>query len=220
MVFDELDESILERAAYQPGLVHRDAETDERGDNPRQLLPGSDGDDKLTAGVGRRGRSRRPESRSRPPTVSADSSPTSTLATGPWRSSSIDPWATIDPRSITATWSQIFSTSVRRWLFRNTVAPRSFKCKRTSRTSILPSGSSALVGSSRNTSWGRPTNACASPSRCCMPLDSSDTLRSPESARPTSVRRSVGVDRDPHQPAVEAQKLSARQPSGEAEVLG
>ena len=53
------------------------------------------------------------------------------------------------------------------------------------RTSWRPTGSSALVGSSKMTRSGSPTSATASPRRCCMPLEKVPTLSSRRSARPT-----------------------------------
>ena len=105
--------------------------------------------------------------------------------TSRWPSSSASvPDAATRPRSRMTTRSQTRSTSPIRWEFNSTATPRDRSASTMSRTSTRPSGSSALVGSSRTTRSGPVTSATASPRRCCMPLEKPPTRSPARSARP------------------------------------
>src|SRR6185437_13068931 len=77
-----------------------------------------------------------------------------------------------------------------RWVFKNTVAPRSRRSRMICRTSWRPTGSRALVGSSRTTRDGSPRRADPRPSRCCIPLENVPTLSSARVHSPTAWRAS------------------------------
>ena len=133
------------------------------------------------------------------------------------------PPATMRPASRIATRSQTSSTSLSRCELSSTATPRPRSSVSRSRTMRRPTGSSALVGSSRSRSRGDPTSACAIPSRCCIPLDIAPTLTSRASASPTSSSssaRSVGAARGLGQGLVELDQLVGAQPVGKAEQLG
>ena len=104
--------------------------------------------------------------------------------------------------------------------------PRAFSSRITSRTSRRPSGSSPEVGSSRNTSSGSPSSACASPMRCCMPLLYSRRQRSPGARAAAAARaapRSARSSARPRRPSSRPWKRSSSrplQPLVEGEVLG
>ena len=87
------------------------------------------------------------------------------------RRSSIGPSWTIRPRAMIATRSQASSTSERMCVFMNTVLPSARSCRIRSRISLRPIGSRPLIGSSRKTTRGSWTSACAIPIRCSMPFE-------------------------------------------------
>ena len=75
------------------------------------------------------------------------------------------PCATISPRWMTSRRSQVWLISERMWLESSTVwSPRSVRMS--SRISTICTGSRPLVGSSRMSSFGLWTSACATPTRC------------------------------------------------------
>src|SRR5688500_6594750 len=127
-------------------------------------------------------------------------------ATRTWVSSSPStssrlPLATTRPWSMIAMRSQTCSTSLSRWEFRKTAAPRSAAARTMARTSTRPTGSSAEVGSSRTTSAGSPRSAAPRPSRCCIPLENPPTRSPARSCKPTissasaaaALRRPLGM---------------------------
>ena len=69
-----------------------------------------------------------------------------------------------------ATRSQLFSTSDRMWLDRNTVAPSPTASRRVSKNVCWTSGSRPDVGSSRISSSGRCWRAMITPTFCLLPL--------------------------------------------------
>ena len=81
----------------------------------------------------------------------------------------IGPEATTAPREMTTRWSTVACTSWSRWLDRSTVPPRSAKSRSSPRIQAMPSGSRPFAGSSRISTSGRPTSACAIPRRCRIP---------------------------------------------------
>src|SRR5207248_3837563 len=87
------------------------------------------------------------------------------------RSSSTVPSATSWPFAITPTRSQVSSTSLSRWLDSRTVRPPCFSSLISARISIVPCGSSPLVGSSRIRRSGAFKSAAATPSRCFIPVE-------------------------------------------------
>ena len=70
-----------------------------------------------------------------------------------------------------SSWSATASTSISRWLESSTVPPRSAKSRSRPRIQRMPSGSRPLAGSSRISTSGSPSSACASPSRWRMPSE-------------------------------------------------
>src|SRR5262249_50170759 len=129
----------------------------------------------------RRGTSSRPASSY----VAVPSSVSISTPRGVARSAGV-PAATTRPASKIATRSQTSSTSLSRCEFSRTETPRRRSSSSNVRTVRRPTGSSALVGSSRRSSCGFPTSACAMPRRCCIPFDISSTCLLRASARPTS----------------------------------
>ena len=73
---------------------------------------------------------------------------------------------------------------------RNTVAPRSFSLRMTSRMASDEVGSSPAVGSSRNRICGLFTKDLATIRRCFMPLEYVSTLSLPRPSSPTRLRNS------------------------------
>ena len=82
------------------------------------------------------------------------------------------PSATTRPWSTITTWSASASASSIRCVVSSTATPSRRSASTSSHTRRRPCGSSPAVGSSRNTSSGRPTIAQASASRCCWPPES------------------------------------------------
>ncbi len=85
-----------------------------------------------------------------------------------------------------ATRSQVISTSLSICEFRKTAVPRWRRSWMISRTRRRPTGSSPEVGSSRMTSSGSFSSACARPMRCSMPFENWRSFCSACCARPTS----------------------------------
>ena len=81
------------------------------------------------------------------------------------------PWRMTLPRSTMATWSQVRSTSSRRWEDSMTVRPSSTRPRIMSRISCMPAGSRPFIGSSRMSSWGSPNRHAARPRRWRMPME-------------------------------------------------
>ena len=81
----------------------------------------------------------------------------------PASSSSRMPSATIRPLPMISRRSATASTSRSRWLESRTVPPRSAKSRSTPRIQRMPSGSRPLAGSSRISTSGSPSRACAEP---------------------------------------------------------
>ena len=77
------------------------------------------------------------------------------------------------------------SASERMWLLKKMVRPSSRSARISARTSRRPSGSSPDIGSSRNTTSGSLTSACARPSRCTMPFEYRRTARRRSAPMPT-----------------------------------
>ena len=80
-------------------------------------------------------------------------------------SSCSDPCATISPRWITSSRSQVWLISERMWLESSTVCSP-FSARIVARISTICTGSRPLVGSSRISSLGLCTSAWATPTRC------------------------------------------------------
>ena len=59
-----------------------------------------------------------------------------------------------------------------KWVVKMMLTPAERSCPISSQVACLACGSMPAVGSSRNTSSGRPMTAAASDSRCCCPPDS------------------------------------------------
>ncbi len=121
-----------------------------------------------------------------------------TIVPEPASSTDCRPWATIRPLPMITRWSATASISFSRCEESRTVPPRSAKSRSRPRIQRMPSGSSPLAGSSRISTSGSPSIACASPSRWRMPSEYWRTrLRAAERSRPTSVSNSStrdGVD--------------------------
>src|ERR1700722_979036 len=79
------------------------------------------------------------------------------------------PSATTRPRSITAIRSASSSASSRYWVVSSTVAPPATTPRMVSHTWLRARGSSPVVGSSRNSTWGSPTRLAARSRRRRMP---------------------------------------------------
>ena len=94
------------------------------------------------------------------------------------------------PRSMITTWSASSSASSSRWVVSRIVTPSALAARNRSQTRCRACGSSPAVGSSRNSSSGRPTSAIARLSRCTCPPDS----------RRTGVRATVGQAENVQQP--------------------
>src|SRR5690348_4569549 len=84
-------------------------------------------------------------------------------------SSSGVPSATIRPRSMIPTLSASWSASSRYWVVRKTVVPSSFSACTSSQIVLRLTGSSPVVGSSRNSTRGSWTRAAARSSRRFIP---------------------------------------------------
>ena len=141
------------------------------------------------------------------------------------RTSSRSPLATTRPWSMIATRSQTCSTSVRRWEFRNTAAPRSAAARTMPRTSTRPTGSSAEVGSSRTISAGSPSSAVAEPEallhalreladEVARPVGEADHPEAPRRRRPGGAPRGMPIEL-----GVERQHLARLEPRLVAEQL-
>ena len=131
------------------------------------------------------------------------------------------PSATSSPRSMIATRSQTCSTSLSRWVLRSTATPRRRSSTSSPRTVRRPAGSSALVGSSRSSSAGCPTSACAIPRRCCMPFDIVSMRRSRASVRPTSSSssaRSAAPPAGAGEPLMQREQLVGARPPGNGQL--
>ncbi len=89
-----------------------------------------------------------------------------------WVSSAGVPVATATPWSMITIRSASSSASARWWVVSTTVTPSRRSASINSHTTIRAWASIPAVGSSRNTSSGRPTTAQASARRCCWPPDS------------------------------------------------
>ena len=87
------------------------------------------------------------------------------------------------------------SASVSWWVVSTTVTPSRRSASINSHTTSRACASMPAVGSSRNTSSGRPTTAQASASRCCWPPDSRRYVVRAASVRPEGVQQPRRVQR-------------------------
>src|SRR6185312_12095062 len=129
--------------------------------------------------------SRGASSRVAPSIVRVPSSVSSSTPRGR-ESSAGTPAATTSPARRIATRSQTSSISESRCELSRTDTPRPRSSSSRTRTIRRPAGSSAEVGSSRTSTRGEPTSACAIPRRCCIPFDMPSTRRPRASERATS----------------------------------
>ena len=143
--------------------------------------------------------------------ASASASVARTSMPVPASSSSREPSATILPLPMISSWSATASTSISRWLESRTVPPRSAKSRSSPRIQRMPSGSRPLAGSSRISTSGSPSSACASPSRWRMPSEYCRTrLPAAHLSSPTSVSSSsTRVCGDAHHLRRDGQRLAA-----------
>ncbi len=103
------------------------------------------------------------------------------------------PAATTRPRSMITTRSARRSASSSSWVVSNTHTPAARRSAMTPRMICRPWGSTPAVGSSRNTTSGRPIRARARERRCCSPPDSRrQGVRATGPARPERDRRRSG----------------------------
>ena len=105
------------------------------------------------------------------------------------------PCATTWPWSTTTTWSASRSASSMKCVVSTTVTPSCRRAATSSQVARRACGSRPAVGSSRNTSSGRPTTAIASESRCCWPPDSRRYAVRPADPSPRRSTRAADVER-------------------------
>ena len=107
-------------------------------------------------------------------------------------SSAGEPEAISVPRSMMWIWSARCSASSMWWVVSTTVTPSARSSSSISHVVRRAWGSMPAVGSSTNTSSGRPTSAIARPRRCCWPPESRRYGVRPQSASPS---RSTSIGR-------------------------
>ena len=135
-------------------------------------------------------------------------------------SSAGEPSAASRPPVMIATRSHSVSASSIACVVSSTVTPRSRRSRTRSHVVARACGSMPAVGSSRNTTRGRPTSAHASERRCAWPPDSRRTGVSHGVAQPDEVEHRLGrlgglvVRRE------EPQQLERAQPGIQAARLG
>ena len=129
------------------------------------------------------------------------------------------------PPTTMATRSQVISTSGRMCVEKKTVLPSLRSSRIRSRTSLRPSGSSPVIGSSSITSSGSPISACAIPIRCSIPFENLRSGRprawsSPTRAIKRLARARRSADGSVAERADEVEELLGRQVVVEVGPLG
>ena len=117
-----------------------------------------------------------------------------------------------------ATRSQLFSTSLRMWLERKTVAPSATASRRMRKNVCWTSGSSPAVGSSRTSRSGRCWSAMTSPTFCLLPLEYSLNRRVGSRSQSLDERGLVGGVDAAAEVGEVLERLGAGQPVVEREL--